>query len=135
MGGHEYDWICIGSGAAGLASAASAAEQGATTLVLEKAPVLGGATAYSYGSLWAGCNHVQRAAGLDDSLDHLLAYLRYLAGGLADEGRLLRFAAEAPRVIEHFVGYQAGLSLASGMTFGYLAAVHALGVGATATRR
>jgi 3-oxosteroid 1-dehydrogenase len=104
MSGHEYDWICIGSGASGLASAASAAEQGAATLVLEKAPVLGGATAYSYGSLWAGCNHVQRAAGLDDSLDDTLAYLRYLAGGLADEGRLLRFATEAPRVIEHFAG-------------------------------
>jgi 3-oxosteroid 1-dehydrogenase len=99
-----YDWIVVGSGASGLASAAAAAERGAATLVLEKAPVLGGATAYSYGSLWAGCNHLQRAAGLDDSPDATLAYLRFLGGGLVDERRLETFATDAARVIEHVAG-------------------------------
>ncbi len=96
-----YDWICVGSGASGLAGAIAAAERGASALVLEKAPVLGGATAYSYGSLWAGCNYLERAAGLEDSADDTLAYLRFLAGGLADDARLVRFATAAPTVIEH----------------------------------
>jgi 3-oxosteroid 1-dehydrogenase len=97
----EYDWICVGSGASGLAGAIAAADQGARTLVLEKEPVLGGATAYSYGSLWAGCNYLQRAEGLEDNRDDTLAYLRFLAGGLADEERLTRFATVAPAVIEY----------------------------------
>jgi 3-oxosteroid 1-dehydrogenase len=104
MSTDTYDCIVVGSGASGLAAAAAAAARGAATLVLEKAPVLGGATAYSYGSLWAGCNHVQRAAGLDDSPEATLAYLRFLGGGLVDEGRLETFATHAPRVIEYFAG-------------------------------
>ena len=32
----SYDWICVGSGAAGLASAAAAADRGLRALVLEK---------------------------------------------------------------------------------------------------
>jgi 3-oxosteroid 1-dehydrogenase len=97
-----YDWICVGSGAAGLASAAAAADRGLRALVLEKQPVVGGATAWSYGSLWVGCNHVQRAAGLDDSPADTRAYLTFLAGGLADPARLERYAAESSRVIESF---------------------------------
>src|SRR5690348_5539912 len=50
----EYDFICAGSGAAGLAGALTAAAQGARVLLLEKAERLGGGTAYSYGAMWAG---------------------------------------------------------------------------------
>jgi 3-oxosteroid 1-dehydrogenase len=111
----SYDWICVGSGAAGLASAAAAADRGARALVLEKQPVIGGATAWSYGSLWVGCNHVQRAAGLDDSPADTRAYLTFLAGGLADPARLERYAAEAPRIVEYFDGLGVALQEVAGL--------------------
>ena len=59
----HFDWIAVGSGASGLASALWAAHRGLKAIVIEKAPVVGGATAYSYGGLWAPNNMLQRAAG------------------------------------------------------------------------
>ena len=81
------DWIAVGSGAAGLASALWAAHRGLKTVVIEKAPLVGGATAYSYGGLWAPNNMLQRAAGMDDSDEQGLEYLRFLSGGFAEEER------------------------------------------------
>lgn len=47
-----FDLIVVGGGAAGLATAAHAAQHGARTLVLEKADHLGGSAALSAGILW-----------------------------------------------------------------------------------
>jgi 3-oxosteroid 1-dehydrogenase len=83
---NDFEWIAVGSGAAGLASALWAAHRGLKAVVVEKAPVVGGATAYSYGGLWAPNNKLQRAAGMDDSDEQGLAYLRSF-GDLLKEKR------------------------------------------------
>jgi 3-oxosteroid 1-dehydrogenase len=98
----EYDFICAGSGAAGLAGALTAAAQGARVLLLEKAERLGGGTAYSYGAMWAGANPLQAAAGIDDDLGRAERYLRWLSGGFADERRLLRLCRDAGPALAHF---------------------------------
>ena len=73
------DVVVVGSGAAGLAAALAAAVDGAKVLVLEKSPVLGGTTAMSSAGTWVPANHHMLAAGLEDSAEETLAYLRATA--------------------------------------------------------
>jgi len=99
---NDFQWIAVGSGAAGLASALWAAHRRLKAVVVEKAPVVGGATAYSYGGLWAPNNMLQRAAGLDDSDEQGLTYLRFLSGGFAEEEKMQMYAKEGAATIEAF---------------------------------
>ena len=96
----HFDWIAVGSGASGLASALWAAHRGLKAIVVEKAPVVGGATAYSYGGLWAPNNMLQRAAAMDDSDEQGLEYLRFLSGGFAEEEKMRMYVKEAAATIE-----------------------------------
>ncbi|MEV6345362.1 FAD-dependent oxidoreductase [Actinoplanes sp. NPDC051851] len=49
----EFDVVIVGSGAAGMTAALTAAHHGLTSLVVEKADVYGGSTARSGGGVWA----------------------------------------------------------------------------------
>ena len=75
----EVDVVVAGSGAAGLSAALAAAAGGVRVLVLEKAPVLGGTTAMSGAGTWIPANQHMLAAGLTDSKDEVLTYLRAVA--------------------------------------------------------
>jgi succinate dehydrogenase/fumarate reductase flavoprotein subunit len=66
---NEYDVIVVGGGGSGLAAAVSAAEGGATVLVLEKAPRLGGTTAIAVGSFTANRTVYQEREGINDTVD------------------------------------------------------------------
>ena len=88
------DVLVIGSGAGGLSAAVCAAHLGLEVLVAEKEPVFGGTTAMSAGVVWIpGSTHARRA-GVEDSQEAALAYLRNEVGN-----RLERELAEA--FIEH----------------------------------
>jgi fumarate reductase flavoprotein subunit len=65
----EFDIIVVGGGGSGLAAAVSAAENGASVLILEKHAQLGGATGIAVGSLTANRTQIQAKAGIRDSLD------------------------------------------------------------------
>ena len=45
MSTNQYDVVVVGSGAAGMVAALTAAHQGLSTVVVEKAPHYGGSTA------------------------------------------------------------------------------------------
>ena len=75
----ECDVVVVGSGAAGLCAALAASARGARVIVLEKAPVLGGTTAMSAAGTWVPANHHMLAAGLPDSAEEALSYLRATA--------------------------------------------------------
>jgi fumarate reductase flavoprotein subunit len=62
----QYDVIVVGGGGAGLSAAISAAEAGARTLLLEKAPALGGSTGWAIGSVTATRTPHQYKAGIED---------------------------------------------------------------------
>ena len=75
------DVIVVGSGGAALTAATLAHDGGAEVLVLEKSGMLGGTTAVSGGGVWLPGNHVMAEAGIADSREDALAYIRRLAGG------------------------------------------------------
>ncbi len=76
----EFDIVVAGSGAAGMTAALTAAREGATVVVLEKAGVFGGSTARSGGGIWAPGNTVLRRAGVADSPDLARDYLAHVTG-------------------------------------------------------
>lgn len=76
----EYDFVAIGSGAAGLMGAAIAAEQGARVAVLEAQPLIGGTTCFSGALLWAPCNRWQAAAGIADDRATVERYIERCLG-------------------------------------------------------
>jgi 3-oxosteroid 1-dehydrogenase len=98
----EYDVVVAGSGAGGLASALAAAEAGMKVAVLEKDRLVGGGTALSAGGLWTGCNHLARAAGIADTREAVLDYLRFVGGGESSDEHVAAFVDYAPVALEHF---------------------------------
>jgi 3-oxosteroid 1-dehydrogenase len=100
--GPEYDVVVAGSGIGGVAAALAAAEAGLSVAVLEKDSLIGGGTCLSYGGVWVGCNHIANAAGIPDSRDAVLNYMRFVAGGAADDELMQTYVDQAPIAIEFF---------------------------------
>src|SRR5690554_4093395 len=73
------DVIIVGSGSAALAAALTAAKAGASVSVFEKSSYFGGTSAMSGAGTWIPANKYMREAGLNDSLEEALAYLRATA--------------------------------------------------------
>lgn len=61
-----YDVVVIGAGGAGFSAAIEAKQAGASVVLLEKMPTVGGNTLISGGEMNAPDNWVQRALGIDD---------------------------------------------------------------------
>jgi fumarate reductase flavoprotein subunit len=64
----EYDVIVVGGGGNGLATRVSAAERGASVLLLEKRPYLGGTTGIAVGSFTVCGTRAQQVAGIQDGV-------------------------------------------------------------------
>ncbi|MGE8060441.1 FAD-dependent oxidoreductase [Pseudomonas sp. NPDC089547] len=77
---HAFDVVVLGSGAAGFATAATAACQGLKVLVVEKAERFGGTSAISGGAVWLYGTDQARAAGAKDSPEAMRTYLRHVIG-------------------------------------------------------
>lgn len=88
--------LVIGSGGAGLSAALEAVRYGADVTVLEAGEQVGGATARAGGVVYAAGTDVQRAAGVEDDVDELVAYYMTLTHHQL-EPRLLRTSAEGTR--------------------------------------
>ena len=90
------DVVVVGSGAAALTAAVSAALRGAHVTVLERAGLFGGTSAISGGGMWLPGN------GLDpdftDSADDARRYVKQLTLGLVDDAVIDRYLAEAPAI-------------------------------------
>ncbi len=77
----EVDIVAVGSGIGASCTAIAAHAQGLDTVILEKSNKFGGGTTYSYGIVWVGDNHLERALGIQDSKDEAYEYLHHLAAG------------------------------------------------------
>jgi 3-oxosteroid 1-dehydrogenase len=96
------DVVVVGSGGAALTAATLAHDGGADVLVLEKADMLGGTTAVSGGAVWLPGNHVMAEAGIEDSREDALAYIRRLTAGREPDPELLEvYVDTAPEVLRY----------------------------------
>lgn len=96
----EADVVVLGSGAAALVAALAAHHYGAgEVLVLEKSGMVGGTSAMSGGMLWVPLNHHELEAGIEDSIDDVVAYLDALAPGMLDADTLSAFLESGPEMV------------------------------------
>ncbi|HSV78745.1 MAG TPA: FAD-binding protein [Ramlibacter sp.] len=94
------DLLVAGSGSGALTAAIAAHDAGLRVAIYEKASVVGGGTAYSGGVVWAPCNHMMRAKGIQDSVDDALLYLRQASGDRGDETLQRTYVENVGQVIE-----------------------------------
>lgn len=96
------DLLVVGSGAAGLAAAVTAAWHGQHVVLVEKDPVFGGATAWSGGWAWVPRNPLAQRAGIHEDIEQPLTYLRHELGEHFDEARLRAFLDACPQMVAFF---------------------------------
>ena len=97
----EVDLVCAGSGLGALTAAITAHDAGAKSVVLDKAPKLGGICAYSGGEVFVWNNHRMAAEGSPDNDRDAMAYLDFLAGGYARADLQKKLFDTAPVVAEY----------------------------------
>lgn len=103
----EFDVVVLGTGAAGLTAAVTAARNGARVGLFEKAPEVGGTTAWSGGHVWIPCNPHQAAIGVSDSPEEAVTYIMSLSRGLLEEKLVRAYVAAGPEMVE-FLDREAG---------------------------
>ncbi|KFI32403.1 3-oxosteroid 1-dehydrogenase [Haematobacter missouriensis] len=96
------DVLVIGSGAGGLATAIVARKLGLEVIVIEKASVFGGTTAFSGGVLWIpGTNH-GKAQNATDSIDTARRYMRAETGNWYQPEAVEAFLKAGPEMVDWF---------------------------------
>lgn len=94
-----YDVVVVGAGAAGMTAALTAAKQGLTCVVVEKAPTFGGSAARSGAGIWIPNNPVILAAGVPDTPAKAAAYLAAVVGPDVPAARQQAFLAHGPAML------------------------------------
>ena len=99
MTGHEYDVVVVGSGAAGMVAALTAAHQGLSTVVVEKAAHYGGSTARSGGGVWIPNNEVLRRDGVSDTAEAARTYLHTIIGDVVEPEKIDTYLERGPEML------------------------------------
>ena len=92
------DVAIVGSGAAGLVAALTAASEGLRTVVLEKTHLVGGTTARSEGMIWVPLSRQARQAGIVDAKSDAVRYLE-AASDRTNPGKARAFSDNAERML------------------------------------
>lgn len=101
-GNETHDVIVIGSGAGGMSTAITAKKHGASVVIIEKEPVFGGTTAFSGGVLWIPLNKHAKAAGVADTREAALEYMKAETGNFYDSETVETFIDSGPEMVEWF---------------------------------
>ncbi|MEV0245187.1 3-oxosteroid 1-dehydrogenase [Nocardia sp. NPDC050712] len=95
-----FDLVVVGSGAAGMAAALTAAHHGLSAIVIEKAQRWGGSSARSGGGLWMPGNPVLREQAPADDIEAARTYLHGIVGAEAGTARIDTYIDRGPEVFE-----------------------------------
>jgi len=106
----RYDVVVVGSGGAGLAAAIEASDAGASVLIVEKMPVIGGNTVKASAGMNAAETHFQKMKGITDS--KALFYEETMKGGQNknNPSLLWYFVEHAPQAVEWLARHDIELS-------------------------
>ncbi|WP_438944023.1 3-oxosteroid 1-dehydrogenase [Nocardia blacklockiae] len=88
MTDREYDVVVVGSGAAGMTAALTAAHHGLRAVIIEKAAHYGGSTARSGGGVWIPGNKALKASGRPDDREDARRYLHNIIGDVVPKERI-----------------------------------------------
>jgi 3-oxosteroid 1-dehydrogenase len=94
-----FDVVVVGSGAAGMTAALTAAHHGLDVVVIEKTGRFGGSTARSGGGLWVPGNEVLRRAGVADTPEQAGAYLAHVVDGCVSAARQRALLEHGPAML------------------------------------
>ncbi|WP_433737247.1 FAD-dependent oxidoreductase [Pseudomonas putida] len=98
----DCDVLVVGSGAAGLSAAVTAAWHGLKVIVVEKDPVFGGATAWSGGWAWVPCNPLARRGGIIEDVEQPRTYLKHELGEHYQPSMIDAFLEAGPHMVAFF---------------------------------
>ncbi|WXK31040.1 3-oxosteroid 1-dehydrogenase [Nocardia seriolae] len=99
------DLIVVGSGAAGMAAALTAARHGLSAVIVEKARHWGGSTARSGGGVWIPGNAVLRREAPADELEAARTYLKDIVGAGVSPERIDTFLDRGPEAFDFLAGH------------------------------
>jgi 3-oxosteroid 1-dehydrogenase len=99
MIGQEYDVVVVGSGAAGMVAALTAAHEGLSTVLIEKAAHFGGSTARSGGGVWIPNNEILKRDGVTDTPEAARRYLRGIIGDIVEPERIDAYLQRGPEML------------------------------------
>ena len=111
----EVDLVVLGSGAGGLTAALTAALAGLRVVVVEHAPVIGGTTARSSGTVWIPDNSYLRAEGVTGDRARAESYLAALVGNRGAPAIWQAFLDKGPAMLAE-LGAEAGIGFRPYMT-------------------
>ncbi|MCM1970688.1 3-oxosteroid 1-dehydrogenase [Streptomyces sp. G1] len=100
-----YDVVVVGSGAAGMTAALTAAGHGLSCVVVEKAPTFGGSAARSGAGIWIPNNSVILAAGVPDTPAKAAAYLAAVVGPDVSAERQAAFLGNGPAMLSYVMDH------------------------------
>ncbi|MDX6324130.1 MAG: urocanate reductase [Nocardioidaceae bacterium] len=96
----DFDVVVVGSGFAGLAAAITARSEGATVLLLDGAPELGGSSRLSGGKVMGAGSRLQRRHGVEDDPEDLYHFYMALNRYLLEPSVIWALAEESGSTVD-----------------------------------